>query len=95
MDLGALNVEAIFSAPGDKTHLHVISDDGGNKIGKKDCKEVDPKAQRFVPRRRYADFCNKISQSGRRVARCEGTRSGGVIKPGIYLDLAANLTSFF
>jgi hypothetical protein len=65
------------------------------KSVKKDCKEVDPKAQRFVPRRRYADFCNKINQSGRRVARRDGTRSGGVIKPGIYLDLAANLTSFF
>ncbi|MBT1510272.1 DUF3616 domain-containing protein [Bradyrhizobium sp. SRL28] len=47
MNLGILNVEAIFFAPGDKTHLHVISDDGGRKIGGTDCKKVDPKAQSF------------------------------------------------
>ena len=47
MNLGPLNVEAIFFAPGDKTHLHVISDDGGRKIGGKDCKKVGSKAQSF------------------------------------------------
>ncbi|MFG3592483.1 DUF3616 domain-containing protein [Bradyrhizobium sp. RDI18] len=47
MNLGALNVEATFFAPGDRTHLHVISDDGGHKISGTDCKKVDPKAQSF------------------------------------------------
>ena len=40
-------MEAIFFALGDKTHLHLISDDGGRKIGGKDCKKLDPKAQSF------------------------------------------------
>ena len=47
MNLGTLNVEAIFFAPDDKTHLHLISDDGGRKIGGKDCKKLDPKARSF------------------------------------------------
>ena len=47
MNLGSLNVEAIFVTPGDKTHLYLVSDDGGRKIGGIDCKKVDPKAQSF------------------------------------------------
>jgi hypothetical protein len=47
MNLGTLNAEGIFFALGAKTHLHVISDDGGRKIGGKDCKKVAPKAQSF------------------------------------------------
>ena len=46
-DLGGLNVEAIYFGPGDKTHLHAISDDGGRKIDGKDCKKLDQTAQRF------------------------------------------------
>ena len=47
MNLGTLNVEAIFFAPDDKTPLHLISDDGGRKIGGKNCKKLDTKAQSF------------------------------------------------
>jgi hypothetical protein len=47
VDLGTLKPEAIFFEPGDKTHLQVISDDGGRKIGEKDCKKIDTKAQSF------------------------------------------------
>ncbi|MEY9604142.1 hypothetical protein AB7M74_010753 [Bradyrhizobium japonicum] len=47
MDLSTLSVEAIYFAPGDKMHLHAISDDGGRKINGKDCKKVDRKAQSF------------------------------------------------
>jgi hypothetical protein len=47
VDLGNLKPEAIFFEPGDKAHLHVISDDGSRKIGGKDCKKIDTNAQRF------------------------------------------------
>lgn len=47
VDLGTLNVEAIYFAPGDKMHLQAISDDGDRKINGKDCKKVDRKAQSF------------------------------------------------
>jgi hypothetical protein len=47
VDFGALNPEAIFFQFGDRTGVHVISDDGGRKIGGKDCKDIDRKAQRF------------------------------------------------
>ncbi|MCP3460313.1 DUF3616 domain-containing protein [Bradyrhizobium sp. CCGUVB23] len=44
VDLGTLNLEAIYFAPGDKD---AISDDGGRKINGRDCKKVDRKAQSF------------------------------------------------
>lgn len=47
IDFGTLNVEGAFFAPNDKTRLHVISDDGGRKIGEKDCKKIDLNMQRF------------------------------------------------
>jgi hypothetical protein len=47
VDFGKLNPEAIFFDSGDKTHLHILSDDGGRKIEKEDCKKIDRKKQRF------------------------------------------------
>jgi hypothetical protein len=47
VDFGQLNPEAIFFDAGDKTRLHILSDDGGRKIKNKDCKKIDSKEQRF------------------------------------------------
>ena len=47
VDFGSLKPEAIFFDSGDNTRVHLLSDDGGRKMAGKDCKDLDPKAQRF------------------------------------------------
>ena len=47
MKFGTLNPEAMFFEPGDAAGVQIISDDGGRKIDRKDCKDAPLANRRF------------------------------------------------